>query len=126
LHPLCVPFLSPSTARSRDLAQTVPSCPTSSTTSPSLYRVARGSALCALRLPCTAFLLRPSQVGATGCGKSTLALSFFRFVEAHSGRIFIDGLDIADIGLGDLRRRLTIIPQDPTVSAARAPASDLC
>ena len=31
-------------------------------------------------------------VGATGCGKSTLALSFFRFVEAHSGRIVIDGL----------------------------------
>lgn len=31
-------------------------------------------------------------VGATGCGKSTLALSFFRFVEAHEGRIVIDGI----------------------------------
>jgi ABC-type multidrug transport system fused ATPase/permease subunit len=31
-------------------------------------------------------------VGATGCGKSTLALSFFRFVEAHEGRILIDGM----------------------------------
>lgn len=31
-------------------------------------------------------------VGATGCGKSTLALSFFRFVEAHQGRIVIDGI----------------------------------
>jgi len=31
-------------------------------------------------------------VGATGCGKSTLALSFFRFVEAHAGKIVIDGL----------------------------------
>ena len=33
-------------------------------------------------------------VGATGCGKSTLAQSFFRFVEAWEGSIKIDGLDI--------------------------------
>jgi len=42
------------------------------------------------------FTVSPKQkigiVGATGCGKSTLALSFFRFVEATSGRITIDGL----------------------------------
>lgn len=44
-------------------------------------------------------------------GKSTLALSFFRFVEASEGRILIDGIDIADIGLADLRSRLTIIPR---------------
>ncbi|KIR78450.1 ATP-binding cassette transporter [Cryptococcus gattii EJB2] len=54
-------------------------------------------------------------VGATGCGKSTLALSFFRFVEAAEGRIVIDGLDISKIGLTDLRSRMTIIPQDPTI-----------
>lgn len=54
-------------------------------------------------------------VGPTGCGKSTLALSFFRFVEAVSGRIVIDGLDIAKMGLKDLRSKLTIIPQDPTI-----------
>lgn len=52
-------------------------------------------------------------VGATGSGKSSLALSFFRFVEADYGKISIDGLDIAKIGLYDLRNRLTIIPQDP-------------
>lgn len=40
---------------------------------------------------------------ATGCGKSTLALSFFRFVEAWSGKIVIDGIDIAKVGLKDLR-----------------------
>lgn len=42
------------------------------------------------------FSVAPRQkigiVGATGCGKSTLALSFFRFVEAHEGRIIIDGM----------------------------------
>ncbi|GAA6021159.1 hypothetical protein JCM10207_008338 [Rhodosporidiobolus poonsookiae] len=54
-------------------------------------------------------------VGATGCGKSTLASSFFRFVEAHSGSIVVDGIDISKIGLFDLRSRLTIVPQDPVI-----------
>lgn len=54
-------------------------------------------------------------VGATGSGKSTMALSFFRFVEADEGAIYIDGINIADLGLYDLRSRLTIIPQDPTI-----------
>ncbi|KAF8154768.1 multidrug resistance-associated ABC transporter [Crassisporium funariophilum] len=54
-------------------------------------------------------------LGRTGSGKSTLALSFFRFVEATEGRILVDGIDTAKIGLSDLRSRLTIIPQDPTI-----------
>ncbi|KAJ6577627.1 multidrug resistance-associated ABC transporter [Mycena capillaripes] len=51
----------------------------------------------------------------TGSGKSTLALSFFRFVEPTEGKIVVDGLDISQVGLTDLRSRLTIIPQDPTI-----------
>ncbi|GAA5904673.1 uncharacterized protein JCM6883_003864 [Sporobolomyces salmoneus] len=58
---------------------------------------------------------RVGLVGATGCGKSTLASSFFRFVEASSGSISIDGIDISKIGLLDLRSRLTIVPQDPVI-----------
>lgn len=54
-------------------------------------------------------------LGRTGSGKSTLALSFFRFVEATEGRILVDGLDISSMGLTDLRSKLTIIPQDPTI-----------
>ncbi|KAF8178262.1 multidrug resistance-associated ABC transporter [Pholiota molesta] len=54
-------------------------------------------------------------IGRTGSGKSTLALSFFRFVEALQGSILIDGIDISKIGITDLRTRLTIIPQDPTL-----------
>lgn len=44
-------------------------------------------------------------------GKSTLAFSFFRFVEPTKGRILVDGLDISTVGLTDLRTRLTIIPR---------------
>ncbi|KAJ7728973.1 hypothetical protein DFH07DRAFT_757080, partial [Mycena maculata] len=50
----------------------------------------------------------------SGSGKSTLALSLFRFVPVTEGRIPIDGIGIATLGLTDLRRNLTIIPQDPT------------
>ncbi|KDR71589.1 hypothetical protein GALMADRAFT_792794 [Galerina marginata CBS 339.88] len=65
------------------------------------------------------FSIKPKEkigiLGRTGSGKSTLAMSLFRFVEASSGQISIDGVDIAKIGLTSLRKALNIIPQDPTI-----------
>ena len=53
--------------------------------------------------------------GRTGCGKSTLMMSLFRVMEAASGSITIDGVNIREIGLFDLRSRLALVPQARTL-----------
>lgn len=54
---------------------------------------------------------RVGVIGRTGAGKSSLTLALFRFLEARSGNIVVDGLDISKIDLHSLRSRLAIIPQ---------------
>ena len=51
-------------------------------------------------------------VGATGSGKSTLVKLLLRLYEVHSGNITLDGIDINDIVLWDLRRGIGLVSQD--------------
>ena len=65
------------------------------------------------------FHIKPGEhlgiVGRTGSGKSTITLCLFRILEAFSGHIYIDGVDISKVGLNKLRESITIIPQDSTL-----------
>jgi ABC-type multidrug transport system fused ATPase/permease subunit len=56
-------------------------------------------------------------VGRTGSGKSTVMLALFRMVELAAGTIRIAGHDVSTLNMADLRKEITIIPQDPLLFA---------
>ena len=51
-------------------------------------------------------------VGPSGAGKSTIVNLVPRFYEPQSGRITLDGVDLADVRLADLRAAIGIVPQE--------------
>ena len=68
-------------------------------------------------LESVSMVLNPGErigiVGRSGAGKSSLFGAIFRLVEVESGRIVLDGVDVATIGLRKLRQVVGIIPQSP-------------
>jgi len=55
---------------------------------------------------------RVGVVGATGAGKSTLINLLMRFYDVSRGRILVDGVNVRDMDLGDLRSRFSLVLQD--------------
>ncbi|WP_295136426.1 ABC transporter transmembrane domain-containing protein [uncultured Reyranella sp.] len=54
-------------------------------------------------------------VGPSGAGKTTAFNLLLRFYDPEKGTVRLDGIDIRDLALGDLRRSLAVVPQDPTL-----------
>lgn len=60
---------------------------------------------------------RVALVGSSGAGKSTLASLVPRFYDALEGRVTVDGLDVRDVGVAELRRQIGLVPQEPMLFA---------
>lgn len=62
------------------------------------------------------FTIKPGEtialVGPTGAGKTTIVNLISRFYDIDSGKIFIDGYDLAEVSLESLRRQMGIMTQD--------------
>ena len=63
--------------------------------------------------------IKPSEkvgvVGRTGDGKSSLFQALFRMMEPTSGSMKFDGIDLTGLGLNDVRKAISIIPQEPVL-----------
>jgi ATP-binding cassette subfamily B protein len=52
-------------------------------------------------------------IGPTGSGKTTLTQLIPRFYDVDAGRVTVDGTDVRDLRLNDLRRAVGVVPQNP-------------
>ncbi|MFK7762185.1 MAG: ABC transporter transmembrane domain-containing protein [Roseobacter sp.] len=59
-------------------------------------------------------------VGPSGAGKTTIIQILLRFYDPASGRIVLDGIDLADMNRDDFRKAVALVPQDPVIFAASA------
>ncbi|WP_157264771.1 ABC transporter transmembrane domain-containing protein [Azohydromonas aeria] len=68
--------------------------------------------------------IRPGEtvalVGPSGAGKSTLLQLLLRFYDPQQGRITLDGVELREAALDELRARIALVPQDSVVFAASA------
>ena len=58
---------------------------------------------------------RIALVGESGCGKSTFVNLMMRFYDVNSGEILLDGQNIKDINLHDLRNAVSLVMQEPII-----------
>jgi ATP-binding cassette subfamily B (MDR/TAP) protein 1 len=58
---------------------------------------------------------RVALVGESGCGKSTFVNLMMRFYDVNFGEILLDGVNIKDYNLHDLRRTISLVMQEPVV-----------
>jgi ATP-binding cassette subfamily B protein len=61
---------------------------------------------------------RVAIVGPSGAGKSTVLQLLLRFYDAQAGRVLVDGVSVAEVDPSELRRRMALVPQEPTIFAA--------
>jgi len=59
-------------------------------------------------------------VGPSGAGKTTIIQMLLRFYDPNTGRVAIDGQDIAGLTRAEFRKSLALVPQDPVIFAASA------
>jgi len=69
-------------------------------------------------------VIQPGQtvvvVGPSGAGKTTLFGLLLRFHDPQAGQILLDGVNINDMALHDLRSRIGIVPQEPVIFSGTA------
>jgi ABC-type multidrug transport system fused ATPase/permease subunit len=54
-------------------------------------------------------------VGESGCGKSTFVNLMMRFYDPNSGEIFLDGVNLKDYNLHQLRNAISLVMQEPII-----------
>lgn len=59
-------------------------------------------------------------VGPSGAGKTTIIQMLLRFYEPASGRVTLDGIDLAALRRDDFRKSVALVPQDPVIFATSA------
>ncbi len=59
-------------------------------------------------------------VGPSGAGKSTVLALLLRFYDPQVGRICIDGIDLRELALDDLRKSIALVPQDTIIFSGSA------
>lgn len=101
--PVAMPEPSPGTIAFESVSFAYPNRPGTLALDNVSFRVGRGETV--------------ALVGASGAGKSTVLGLLLRFYDPKSGAVFVDGIDVRNVDLEALRRRMALVPQDVALFA---------